>query len=83
MLINQIIAIPIVILATIVAFKLIASLSKTAFKVAAHILTGWILLGVVNFLLGIHIPINLITMLISGFGGAAGTLLLTIFYIFF
>ena len=61
----------------------IFDISKTLLKIAAHFIAGWILLSIINFILPIHIPINIITLAISGFGGVAGTLLLTIFYILF
>lgn len=49
-------------------------------KLAAHMIAGWILLTIVNFLPGIQVPINILTLIISGFGGVVGTLLLVIFY---
>lgn len=64
-----------------IVIKLIFRLSSTILKVVLHFLTGWIMLSVVNLLPGIYIPINLITLIISGFGGVAGTILLAIFYL--
>lgn len=66
-----------------ITFKLILNIGSTALKIAAHILAGWILLTVVNFLPGIHIPINIITLLISGFGGVAGTVILVFLQLIF
>lgn len=67
----------------LVAFKFIMEISSTILKIALHIIAGWILLTLVNFVPGVDIPINIITMLISGFGGVFGTILLAIFYIIF
>lgn len=66
-----------------VAFKFILGISSTVLKIAAHIIAGWLLLTIANLMPGINIPINIITMLISGFGGVMGTVLLAIFYILF
>lgn len=67
----------------LVAFKFIMEISSTILKIALHIIAGWILLTLVNFVPGVDIPINIITMLISGFGGVFGTILLAIIYIIF
>lgn len=67
----------------LVAFKFIMEISSTILKIALHIIAGWILLTLVNFVPGVDIPINIITMLISGFGGVFGTILLAILYIIF
>ena len=67
----------------IVAFKFIMDISSTLVKIAVHVISGWILLTIANFLPGINIPVNIITLLISGFGGVFGTMLLAIFYILF
>lgn len=63
--------------------KGILKISSTLIQITAHFLAGWILLTVVNFLPGLRIPINLITVAISGFGGVVGTVLLAIFYLIF
>lgn len=64
-----------------IAFRFILDISSTIVKIAMHIIAGWVLLTIANFLPGINIPINIITILISGFGGVFGTILLAIFYI--
>ena len=63
-----------------VALNFIMDIGSTLLKIAVHFIAGWILLTVANFLPGINIPINIITVAISGFGGVVGTVLLAIFY---
>lgn len=67
----------------IIAFRFILNISSTILKIALHIVSGWILLTIANILPGINIPVNIITLLISGFGGIIGTILLAIFYVVF
>ena len=81
--ITEIIFLIILIAIGIVAFKFILDISSTIVKIAVHFLAGWILLTIANFFPGIDIPINIITLVISGFGGVFGTILLAIFYILF
>lgn len=81
--ITEIIFLIILIAIGAVALKFILDISSTILKIAVHILAGWILLTIANFLPGIDIPINIITLLISGFGGVVGTILLAIFFLLF
>lgn len=67
----------------VVAIKFILDIGSTIVKIAVHFLAGWILLTIANFLPGINVPINIITLAISGFGGVIGTILLAIFYLIF
>lgn len=83
MMIPDIILLVIVVAVGVLLLTLIFKMGKTLLKIAAHFIAGWILLSIINFILGIHIPINIITLAISGFGGIIGTLLLTIFYLIF
>ena len=66
-----------------IAFKFILDISSTVVKIAVHFLAGWVLLTIANILPGINVPINIITLAISGFGGVTGTILLAIFYLLF
>jgi inhibitor of the pro-sigma K processing machinery len=81
--ITEIIFLIILIAIGAVDFKFILSISGTVAKIAVHFLAGWILLTIANFLPGINVPINLITLIISGFGGVTGTILLALFYLIF
>ncbi|MCZ3366105.1 MULTISPECIES: pro-sigmaK processing inhibitor BofA family protein [Methanobacterium] len=63
----------------IVAFAALGILFKIAgllLKILVHVILGWIALFLVNILPFVHIPINILTVLIAGFGGIWGVLLL-------
>lgn len=75
---SEIIALIILILIAAVVIKIIISYGGLALKIALHLITGWITLAIVNIIPGIDIPINLLTVIISGFGGILGTILLVI-----
>ena len=63
----------------IVAFAALVILFKIAgllLKILVHVLLGWIALFLVNLLPFVHIPINILTVLVAGFGGIWGVLLL-------
>jgi inhibitor of the pro-sigma K processing machinery len=63
----------------IVAFAALGILFKIAgvlLKILFHVLIGWIALFLVNLLPFVHIPINILTVIIAGFGGIWGVLLL-------
>ncbi len=66
-----------------IIMNFILDIGSTILKIAAHFIAGWILLSIINILPGIHIPINIITVAISGFGGVVGTVLLAILYLIF
>ncbi|WP_288640032.1 pro-sigmaK processing inhibitor BofA family protein [uncultured Methanosphaera sp.] len=78
-LITLLILIPI----AIIGLKLLIENGDTILKIITHLAMGWITLVIVNIIPGIHIPINLITILISGFGGILGTILLVLLSIIF
>lgn len=63
----------------IVAFAALGILFKIAgvlLKILVHVILGWIALFLVNILPFVHIPINILTVIIAGFGGIWGVLLL-------
>lgn len=82
MIIEILLLIILIIIASLI-FKFILDIGSTIVKIAVHFIAGWILLTVVNILPGIHVPINLITMAISGFGGVIGTVILVFLYLIF
>lgn len=73
----------VLIIIVILVMKFLREYGSTIVKVILHLVFGWLLLGIVNLLPGIYIPMNLLNMIISGFGGVLGTLLLVIIYMFF
>ncbi len=81
--ISEVIMMIILILIGAGVLYVIFNLGSTLLKIAVHFITGWILLTVVNILPGINVPINLLTLIISGFGGVVGTILLALFYLIF
>ena len=83
MLFEEIIILFILIIIAIVALKLILEYGGTILKIAMHLAFGWITLAIVNVIPGINVPINLITVAISGFGGILGTILLVLLSIIF
>ncbi len=69
-----------IILAIIIAIGLII-LFKAAgliIKIVLHMLFGLILLFIVDLVPFVHIPINILTILVAGFGGFIGVIILII-----
>jgi inhibitor of the pro-sigma K processing machinery len=69
-----------IILAVIIAVGLII-LFKTAgiiIKIVLHMIFGIVLLFLVDLIPFIHIPINVLTVLVAGFGGFIGVIFLII-----
>ncbi len=69
-----------IILAIIIAIGLII-LFKAAgliIKIILHMLFGLILLFIVDLVPFVHIPINILTVLVAGFGGFIGVIILII-----
>ncbi|MDO5851985.1 MAG: pro-sigmaK processing inhibitor BofA family protein [Methanobacteriaceae archaeon] len=62
--------------------KFISVVGRPLIKIILHLVLGWITLAIVNLIPGINIPINLLTLIISGFGGIFGTILLLIISLF-
>lgn len=65
----------------IIAFLALGILFKIAgllLRILFHVLLGWIFLFLVNLLPFVNIPINILTVLVAGFGGIWGVLLLII-----
>ncbi|CEA13431.1 MULTISPECIES: pro-sigmaK processing inhibitor BofA family protein [Methanobacterium] len=51
---------------------ILLKLGKIALSVLVHMVLGWILLFIWNILPFFKIPINILTMLVAGFGGIIG-----------
>jgi inhibitor of the pro-sigma K processing machinery len=69
-----------IILAIIIAIGLII-LFKAAgliIKIILHIIFGLILLFIVDLVPFVHVPINILTILVAGFGGFIGVIILII-----
>ena len=51
---------------------LLLKLGKVALSILVHMVLGWILLFIWNILPFFKIPINILTILVAGFGGIIG-----------
>ena len=68
----------VLVLVSIIVIKLLFEYSVVILKIISHLFIGWISLAIVNIIPSINIPINILTMIISGFGGILGTILLVL-----
>lgn len=55
---------------------ILLKLGKIALSILLHMILGWILLFIWNILPFFKIPINILTMLVAGFGGIIGVAVL-------
>ena len=51
---------------------LLLKLGKIALSILVHMVLGWVLLFIWNILPFFKIPINILTLLVAGFGGIVG-----------
>ncbi|MCC7557735.1 MAG: pro-sigmaK processing inhibitor BofA family protein [Methanobacteriaceae archaeon] len=68
----------IIIILIILGIGILAKALKLGVKIILHIILGWILLFLVNLLPFVDIPVNILTILIAGFGGVIGVIFLLI-----
>ena len=68
----------IILILVILGIGILAKALKLGLKIILHMIVGWILLFFVNLLPFVNIPINILTILIAGFGGVIGVILLLI-----
>lgn len=78
MVLTSIFIILILIILLIFGFRILYGIGKLILYVGVHALLGLILLFLFNLLPFFKIPINILTVLIAGFGGIIGFLLLII-----
>ncbi|RAP48493.1 MAG: sigmaK-factor processing regulatory BofA [Methanosphaera sp. rholeuAM74] len=76
--IMTLLVIAIIVILAFASIGILRTSLSVAIKIIAHLLLGWLSLAIINILPGINVPINIITMIISGFGGIWGTILLVI-----
>lgn len=74
----DILTIAIIVILAIIGIGVIIKFGGLILKIVLHIIIGWIFLVLVNLLPFIHIPLNIWTILIAGFGGAFGVIVLII-----
>jgi inhibitor of the pro-sigma K processing machinery len=56
----------------ILGIIILLKVGKIALSILVHMVLGWILLFIWNILPFFKIPINILTMLVAGFGGVTG-----------
>ncbi len=56
--------------------SILLKLGKIALSILLHIVIGWVLLFIWNILPFFKIPVNILTMLVAGFGGIIGVAVL-------
>lgn len=78
-----IITLCVLLVVTIIVIKLLFEYGGVILKIIFHLIIGWISLAIVNIIPGINVPINILTMIISGFGGILGTILLVLLSLIF
>jgi inhibitor of the pro-sigma K processing machinery len=62
----------IIIILGVLGFKILLKVGKIVLTIVVHMLLGWILLFIWNLLPFFKIPINILTLIIAGFGGIFG-----------
>ena len=68
----------ILVVIAIIGIIILIKIGGLLLRILFHVILGWIFLFIVNLLPFIHIPINILTVLIAGFGGVFGVILLII-----
>jgi inhibitor of the pro-sigma K processing machinery len=56
----------------VLGIGILLKLGKIAISILVHMILGWVLLFIWNLLPFFKIPINILTMLVAGFGGVVG-----------
>ncbi len=74
----DLITIAIIVILAIIGIFVLVKFGGLILRIILHVILGWIFLVLVNLLPFIHIPINIWTVLIAGFGGVFGVILLII-----
>ena len=72
----------IILILAVLGIGILFKLAGLLLRILFHVILGWIALFLVNLLPFVHIPINILTVLVAGFGGIWGVLLLILAQIF-
>lgn len=81
MILSQILSLLILLILAVIIVKIILDYGDTIIKIILHLITGWVMLFIANLIPGIYVPVNLLTLIISGFGGVLGTIVLILYYL--
>jgi len=68
----------IILILALLGLGILFKLAGLLLRILFHVILGWISLFLIDLLPFVHIPINLLTVLVAGFGGIWGVLLLLI-----
>ncbi len=74
----ELVGIAILIIFIIIGVVILVKIGGLLLRVLLHVILGWILLFLANLFPYVNIPINLLTILVAGFGGVFGVILLLI-----
>lgn len=74
----DLIGIAILIIFIIIGVVILVKIGGLLLRILLHAILGWILLFLVNLFPYVNIPINILTILVSGFGGVFGVVALLI-----
>jgi len=74
----ELITLALIVLIAIIGIVVLVKIGGLLLKIAVHVILGWIFLVLVNIIPFINIPINILTVLVAGFGGVFGVILLLI-----
>ena len=74
----DIISLAVIVIIALIGILILLKIGWLLLKILVHVIFGWILLVIINYIPWIHIPINILTILIAGIGGVFGVILLLI-----
>ena len=74
----SIIGLAVIVIIAIIGIFILIKIGGLLLKLLIHAIFGRIILWLVNFIPYIHIPINLLTVIVAGVGGVFGVILLLI-----
>ena len=74
----ELLGIALLIIFIIIGVVILVKLGGVILRVLLHVILGWILLFLVNLFPYVNIPINILTVLVAGFGGVFGVIIMLI-----
>jgi inhibitor of the pro-sigma K processing machinery len=74
----ELVGIALLVIFIIVGVVVLVKIGGLLLRILLHVILGWILLFLVNLFPYVNIPINILTVLVAGFGGVFGVILLLI-----
>jgi len=74
----ELLGIALLVIFIIIGVVILVKLGGVILRVLLHVILGWILLFLVNLFPYVNIPINILTVLVAGFGGVFGVILMLI-----